>query len=81
MPRYPIDVTDAGRPCPDDAGIDVAGDGEARDEALGLLPALARDALLDGDEHEVVVTVRDGAGMGAYEARLRLSGRWWPGRR
>lgn len=81
MPRYFFDVTDAGILCPDEYGTDLASDEAARDEGISLLPAIAREVLPDGDQHEFCVSVRNEAGAVVYEASLSLSGRWWPGRR
>lgn len=81
MPHYFFDVTNGGAATPDDVGVDLADDDEARDEAVSLLPDIARDELPDGDEHEFVVSVRDERGEVVYEASLSLHGRWWPGRR
>ncbi len=81
VPRYFFDITDAGDTIRDEHGIDLADDDEARDQAISLLPAIARDALPDGDDHEFVATARNKAGAVVYEANLTLHGRWWPGRR
>ncbi|MGI4765356.1 MAG: DUF6894 family protein [Janthinobacterium lividum] len=81
MPRYFFDITDAGRLTRDQYGIELLGDQEARDQAIALLPAIARDELPDGDRHEFVAAARNLAGEVVYEANLTLHGRWWPGRR
>ncbi len=81
MPRYFFDITDAGRLTRDDHGIDLVSDEEARDQAISLLPAIARDELPDGDQHEFVAAARNESGQVVYEANLTLHGRWWPGRR
>ena len=81
MPRYFFDITDAGSVTRDAFGIDLADDDEARDQAVALVSAIARDAPLNGDQHEFVATVRNAAGGVVYEASLSLHGRWWPGRR
>ena len=81
MPRYFIDVTDAGKQTRDEHGADFADDQEARDQAVALLPHMAKEELPDGDRHEFVATVRNAAGDVVYEASLALYGRWWPGRK
>lgn len=81
MPRYFFDVTDAGEFVRDEYGAECADDKDARDQAIMLLPNMARDELPDGDQHEFVATVRNEAGAVVYEASLALNGRWWPGRR
>ena len=81
MPRYYFDITDADHTTRDEHGHDLADDGEARDQAVAVLPDIARDELPDGDQHEFRVTVRNGDGAVVYEASLTLHGRWWPARR
>ncbi len=81
MPEYYFDVTDAGNLSRDEIGTDLRDDAEARDEAISLLPAIARETFPDGDRHEIVVTARNEAGEVVYDANLTLHGRWWPGRR
>ena len=81
MPRYFFDITDAGVLTRDEFGSDCDDDQAARDQAVSLLPDIARHELPDGDQHEFVATVRNEAGQVVYEASLALYGRWWPGRR
>ena len=81
MPLYFFDVTDAGTIETDDFGTDLADDAEARDQAIGLLPDIARDVMPDGDRHEIAVAVRNEQGQVVYDANLTLHGRWWPGSR
>lgn len=81
MPRHFFDIRDAGALTRDGDGAECDNDGDARNQAISLLPDLARDAFPDGDQHEFVATVRNEAGQVVYEANLALSGRWWPGRR
>lgn len=75
------DVTGAGQFTRDRYGSECAGDQDARDQAISILPDIARHELPDGDQHDFVATVRNEAGAVVYEARLALNGRWWPGRR
>ena len=81
MPLYFFDLTDAGATVVDDTGTDLTDDAEARNEAIGLLPDIARDVMPDGDRHEITVAVRSERGQVVYEASLTLHGRWWPGQR
>jgi hypothetical protein len=81
MPRYFFDVTNGGHLTRDDHGIELVDDEEARDQAIALLPDIARDELPDGDEHEFVAAARNETGEVVYEANLTLHGRWRPGRR
>ena len=80
MPLYYLDVTDAGTTIADEFGTDLADDAEARAQAIGLLPDIAREVMPDGDRHEIAVAVRNEQGRAVYEATLTLHGRWWPGR-
>ena len=59
MPTYFFDITDGGNVTSDQFGVDLENDDEAREQAIALLPSIARDALPDGDEHEFVATVRN----------------------
>ena len=81
VPRYYFDITDAGHLARDEHGSECADDRDARDQAISLLPDIARDELPDGDQHKFVATVRNESGQIVYEASLALNGRWWPGRR
>lgn len=81
MPRYFFDVTSAGHLTRDEHGVDLASDQEARDQAIALLPDIARDELPDGDEHVFVAAARSETGDVVYQANLTLHGRWGPGRR
>ncbi len=79
MPKYYFDVTDAGNLTRDEVGVELNDDDVARDQAIGLLPAIARETFPDGDRHEIVVTARNEAGAVVHDANLTLHGRWWPG--
>lgn len=81
MPRYFFDITDAGVFTRDEFGDDCEDDKDARDQAVSLLPEIARAEFPAGDQHEFVAAVRNEAGQVVYEASLALNGRWWPGRR
>ena len=78
---YYFDITDAGCSYTDEHGSQCADDEDARDQAVALLPEIARGSTITGDQHEFVASVRNEAGTIIYEAHLTLSGRWWPGRR
>lgn len=72
---YYFDVEEDGEVGHDAHGIELAGDDEAHKEALGLLVAIARDAILKGEQHELLTWVRDRRGEVIYEATLSLRGR------
>ncbi len=79
MARYHFDVIDAGNLTRDHFGVDLVDDNEARDQAIALLPEMARTELPDGDQHEFVAIARNKQGETVYEASLALNGKWRPG--
>lgn len=79
MPLFFFDVYDNGRLSTDDHGVECSGLAEARDQAVALLPDLARDELPDGDTHSFVCEVRRADGMRCYRATLTFNGIWHPG--
>ena len=81
MPRYYFDIINAGNLTRDQFGVDLATDDEARNEAISLLPDIARQDLPDGDGHEVMARARKEQGEIVYEASLALHGKWRPGQR
>ena len=78
MPHYFIDTQDGERCISDEDGIDLPGLHEACDEAVRVLPAIARDLLSRGnprpcgDQLELVATVRDERGLPLFRAALSL---------
>ena len=77
MPRYFFDIDDGTRQTRDDTGFDLPDLQTARDEALAVLPSLARDEIPDGDEHVLTVHVRDAEGQPIFRASLSLSSQWF----
>lgn len=76
MPMYYFDIYDNGQLSRDDHGFDLASVGEARDQAIALLPDLARDELPDGERHSFVCVVRGPDGEACYRASLIFEGSW-----
>lgn len=76
MPQFYFDIDDGERFTRDDGGLDCPDRRAARDYAIGVLPDLAREALPDGDRHEIVVTVRDESGRNVFRAVLSLKAEW-----
>lgn len=74
MPRYYFDITDHGGHHEDDVGVDLADFEEAREQAQGLLPDIAREQLPDGELHTIVCEVRDDAGRIVYRGRITYQG-------
>jgi hypothetical protein len=81
VPLYFFDIAGSGGTSPDPSGIDLLDDSEARDQAIALLPDIARNELPDGDQHKFVATARNERGEVVYEASLALHGTWWPSSR
>src|SRR4051794_13534329 len=76
VPRYFFDFEDNGRLAVDEEGSDLDSIEQARSEAAGFLPAIAKDELPDGEDRVFVTTVRDEAGHALYRATLTYRGEW-----
>ena len=76
MPRYFFDLDEGGRHIHDDEGSELPDVQHARDEAVGLLPAIVTARLPDGEAHEFVATVRTADGATVFRATLRLTMEW-----
>jgi hypothetical protein len=81
VPTYFFDISNAGAVTRDEFGVELASDDEARQQAIALLPDIARDEFPDGDQHEIVAAARTDRDELVYEASLALQGKWWPGKR
>lgn len=76
MPRFNFDVWDGTVQISDADGTDYADRMDARNEAMGILSDLGRNALPDGDHRTFAVNVRDERRVIVYAAKLMVSGRW-----
>ena len=76
MTRYFFDVTSNGDLIQDEEGDDLDGLQAARAEAIAILPDLARDLKIDGDQHSLAVTARDVTGKSVFRAKLSLNCVW-----
>ena len=76
MPRFYFDVWDGNVQVSDVDGTDYADRMEARNEAMGILSDLGRNALPDGDHRTFAVNVRDDRRAMIYSATLAVSERW-----
>ena len=76
MPRYYFDIEDNDENLRDDLGIDLPGLGEVRDEAIAVLPEIARDRLPIGMRHVFRVSVRDESATIIFVAKLELDAHW-----
>lgn len=76
MPVFYFDILDDGQAFPDLCGVEMADLFEARDQAQGLLPDLARDRLPKGNRRDLRVSVRCGDGKRCFTARLIVQSEW-----
>ena len=76
MPIFYIDVYDNEMLARDEFGLELDNLDEAREQAIALLPDMARQGLPDGDAHDYTAVVRCPEGRIRYEARLSLRGAW-----
>lgn len=72
MSRFFFDIINAGALARDEFGSDMNGLEEARDQAIAILPDIARDDLPDGETHDFICEVRNEAGRIVYRAKLML---------
>lgn len=76
MPRYFFDTEDNGTLTVDEEGLELPSDKAVRDEAIRVLPEIAKDQLPDGPQHSFWVKVRDDSGAYVFEASLELKSSW-----
>ncbi len=76
MPRYYFDVDDGERLSHDQEGTDLASREEARREAIGILPDIAREVLPDGNDRTFTSRLRDENGEVIFIATLSLKAVW-----
>ncbi len=82
MPRYFIDTHDSERHLPDQDGSNLPDLRTACDEAVRILPSIARDLLSGGDpipgegRRDFVSTVKDESSQLLFRATLSLSTEW-----
>lgn len=78
MPLYFFDSGDHERVLRDDVGVELPGIQEARDEAVRLLPNIARDMCLGGDRQTIISMVRNEQDQLIFRATLSLEAEWLP---
>ena len=76
MPRFFFDTDDGEHLVRDDEGQDLPDLKAARDEAIGVLPDIARDVLPDGDRRDFVSVVRNEKDEVVFRAKLSLVAEW-----
>lgn len=73
---YFFDIEDNGEASRDIFGVELANLYEARDQALSLLPNLARDHAADGEYRMITAVVRCHEGRERYRTTLTVNGEW-----
>ena len=76
MPLYFFDSGDDECFLRSDAGVELPGLQEARDEAVRLLPSIAHDMGSGYDGQEIVSMVRDERDQVVFKATLSLRAEW-----
>lgn len=76
MPLYFFDIEDNGETSHDIFGIELANLYEARDQALSLLPDLARDHAVEEKRRIITAVVRCQEGRERYRTTLTVNGEW-----
>jgi hypothetical protein len=76
MPRFYFDIDDGERRSRDNEGTELAGPEDARREAIGVLPDIAREELPDGNRRTFACRVRDESDTVIFLATLSLEAEW-----
>lgn len=76
MPLYFFDSGDPECFLRSDAGVELPGPQEARDEAVRLLPSIAHDMGLSHDRQDIVSMVRNERDQVIFKATLSLRAEW-----
>ena len=76
MPLYFFDSGDGEGFLRGEAGIDLPGPQEARDEAIRLLPSIARDMGHSYNGQDIVSMVKNEQNQAIFKATLSLEAEW-----
>lgn len=76
MPLYFFDSGDSKCFLRGDVGVDLPGPQEACDEAIRLLPSIARDMSRSYDGQDIVSMVRNEQNQAIFKATLSLEAEW-----
>ena len=76
MPRYFFNIDDGKRHIQDDEGWECSGLREACVIAIRTLPDIARDAVLDSGQQDLVATIRDADDQMLLRVTLSLRTEW-----
>ena len=75
MPLFYFDVCDGEDVIRDEDGTECPSFEAARRAALGVLPAMARDAARHRDQQDLVILLRDNGGRHVFTATLTIMAR------
>ncbi len=76
MPLLFFDVCDNGTLERDEFGVELDSLDGARDQAVALLPEIAREGVANGEHRIITATVRCQRGHVRYRASLTIDGGW-----
>ena len=76
MPVFYFDVYDNELLTRDEWGVEIDDLREARDQAIAILPEMARDVLPDSETYVFMAEVRSEDGHICYRAKLTFEGTW-----
>lgn len=76
MPLFFFDVCDNGTLERDEFGVELDSLDEARNQAIALLPEIAREETADGEHRTITATVRCHRGHVRYRTSLTIDGGW-----
>ncbi len=76
MPLYFFDIYDNDELVTDEVGVELESLHEAREQALTLLPDLAREEMPDGDRRDFTAVVRCHERRIRYRTTLSIRGEW-----
>ncbi len=76
MPRFFFDIHDGTSQTRDEEGHDFINASVACEQAVGVLPDIARDTLPIYSQHQFVTQMRDESGKIIFTATLSLMTKW-----
>ena len=76
MPLFFFDIDDDGTLDRDEFGVELKSLEEARDQAIALLPDIARDQATDSEHRTITAVVRCHLGHVRYRTSLTINGGW-----
>ncbi len=76
MPKFFFDIHDGNSHTRDEEGYDFINASVACEQAIGVLPGIAKDTLPIHNQHQFVTQMRDETGKIIFTATLSLMTRW-----